>query len=114
MIDPADEAGSPTHAVTKSIDGERRTAAAGRLGVGVSDHELRALEAFAIVDLRADEVLEARRVDEQAHALILDQRVAFLILLVELEAVGALQVHLPPTLKKEIGIVKSRDFPSPE
>ena len=67
--------------------------------VGIADDELRAFEVLAVVDLRAGEVLEAHRVDQQLDAVVLDQRVAVLHLLVELEAVlqagaaAALHVH---------------------
>src|SRR5512138_63901 len=67
--------------------GERGTASAGSLGVRIADDELGSVEAFAVVDLRAREVLDAHRVDEQLHAEVLDAGVAFLFLLVELEAV---------------------------
>jgi len=38
--------------------GEGRAAAAGRLRVRIADHELRTLEAFAIVDFGADQILK--------------------------------------------------------
>src|SRR5512144_158345 len=62
---------------TLNSGGERGAAPARRLGVRVADHELRALEPFAVVDLGADEVLEAHRVDQQRHAGVLDRHVAF-------------------------------------
>src|SRR5512139_2407428 len=67
--------------------GEGRSAAASSLGVRVADHELRALEVLAVVDLRAAQVLEAHRVHQQAHAAILDAGVALFLVLVEREAV---------------------------
>src|SRR5690606_4641514 len=63
---------------------ERGTAAAGGVRVGVADDELGAFQALAVVDLGTGEVLEAHRVDQQLHALVLDHGVAFLHGLVEL------------------------------
>src|SRR5687768_9377347 len=67
--------------------GKRRAATAGGLRVRIADHELRAVESFAIVDFRAGEVLHAHRIDEQLHAEIFDAGIAILFLLVEFEAV---------------------------
>src|SRR5262249_58163665 len=67
--------------------GETGAAATGRGGVRVADHELGALEALAVIDLGAAEVLHAHRVDDELHALVLDAGVTLLQLLVELEAV---------------------------
>src|ERR1700682_1289180 len=53
----------------------------------VADHELRALEPLAVIDLGAGEVLHAHRIDQQLHAQVLHAGVAVLDLLVELEAV---------------------------
>src|SRR5258705_12934805 len=75
---------------------ERRSAATGRLGVRIADDELGALEVFAVVDLRAHQVLETHRVDEELHALILDAGVSLLLLLVESEAV--LEARTAPSL----------------
>src|SRR3546814_15917587 len=63
------------------------TAAAGRLGVGVADGELRAVQAFDVVDRRAHQVLQAQRIDQQNHAIGVDGQVVLALLLVELEAV---------------------------
>src|SRR6185437_5987610 len=62
-------------------------AAAGRRGVGIADDELRAVQAFLVIDLRPHEVLHAHGVDQELHPLVLDAGVAVLDLLVELEAV---------------------------
>ena len=59
--------------------GERGAAAASGLRVRIADHELRAVEAFAIVDFRAGEVLHAHRIDEQLDAQVLDAGVAILL-----------------------------------
>src|SRR5882672_1900763 len=67
--------------------GERRAASAGSLSVRIADDELRAVEAFAVVDLRAGQVLNAHGIDQQLHAKIFDAGIAVLFLLVELEAV---------------------------
>src|SRR6476620_9273888 len=67
--------------------GERRTASAGSLGVRIADDELGTVETFAVIDLRAGQVLDAHGVDQQLHAEILDAGIAILFLLVELEAV---------------------------
>src|SRR5580658_188977 len=78
---------------------EGRAAPTGGGCVRIADHELRALETFAVVDLRTGEVLHAHGVDDELHALVLDAGVAVLDLLIELEAVlqpraaAALHVH---------------------
>ena len=66
---------------------EARPAAAGRRGVRVLDHELRAFQAFLVVDLGADQVLVAHRVDQQRHAVLHHRGVVFVGDLVEREAV---------------------------
>src|SRR6266446_7458441 len=67
--------------------GEGRAAATGGGGVRITDHELRAIEPLAVVDLRAGEVLHAHRIHQQLHAQVLDAGIAVLDLLIELEAV---------------------------
>src|SRR6266513_279203 len=67
--------------------GERRTATAGARRVGVFDHELRTLEAFSVVDLGADEILVAHRVDEQHHTVFLHHRVVVALYFVESKSV---------------------------
>src|SRR6202049_1799198 len=76
--------------------GEGGAAATGRGGVWVANHELRAVEALAIIDLRTRQVLHAHRVDEQLHAQVLDAGIPVLDFLVELEAV--LQARASPAL----------------
>src|SRR5260221_6506184 len=68
-------------------DRERRPAAAGALRVGVLDDELRAFQAFLVVDLGARQVLVAHRVDEQLDAVLLHHGVVLVLHLVEGEAV---------------------------
>src|SRR3546814_1688082 len=51
----------------RSLDREAATAAAGRLGVGVADGELRAVQAFDVVDRRAHQVLQAQRIDQRSE-----------------------------------------------
>src|SRR5579863_9489124 len=75
---------SPNHSRS---DRERGAAAARRGGIGIADHELRAFQAFAVVDLGARQVLEAHGVHQQGDALVLHTGVAFFALLVEGEAV---------------------------
>src|SRR5437016_11526410 len=75
---------------------ERGPAAARGGGIRVADHELRPVEALAVIDFGPGEVLDAHRVDEQLDAQILDAGVAFLDLLVELKAV--LQARAAATL----------------
>ena len=58
-----------------------------------------AFEPFAIVDLSAAQILQAHRIDQQFDAEILDQGVAVLNLLVELEAV--LQTGTPTALHED-------------
>src|SRR3546814_10363430 len=80
---------APTGAcrVARELDREAATAAAGRLGVGVADGELRAVQAFDVVDRGAHQVLQAQRVDQQNYAIGIDREVVLALLLVELEAV---------------------------
>src|SRR5690349_311912 len=90
---------------------ERRTAPAGGLRVRIADHELRAVQTFAVVDLRAGQVLDAHRVDQQLDALVLDAGVAVLLVLVELETV--LHARAAATLDEnpqlEIGVALAAD-----
>src|SRR6266404_3042106 len=79
--------------------GEGRAAATGGGGVGITDHELRAIEPLAVVDLRAGEVLHAHRIHQQLHAQVLDAGIAVLDLLIELEAV--LQPRAAATLHED-------------
>src|SRR5436190_6175245 len=67
--------------------GEGRAATASGLRVRIANHELGAVETFAIVDFRAGKVLDAHRIDEQLDAQVLDAGVSVLLLFVELEAV---------------------------
>src|SRR6266853_1126158 len=67
--------------------GERRTATAGARRIGVFDHELRALEAFGVVDLGAGEILVAHRIDEQHHPVFLHHRVVVAFHFVESKTV---------------------------
>src|SRR6202521_2862127 len=67
--------------------GEGRAAGTGGGRLRVADHELRALEPLAVIDLGASEVLHAHRIDQQLHAQVFDAGIAVLDLLVELEAV---------------------------
>src|SRR3546814_7165877 len=69
----------------RSLDREAATAAAGRLGVGVADGELRAVQAFDVVDRGAHQVLQAQRVDQQDHAVGVDGQVVLALLLVRSE-----------------------------
>src|ERR1700720_4417817 len=66
---------------------EGRAAPTGRGCVRIADHELRALQTLAVVDLGAAQVLHAHGVHDQLNALVLHARVAVLDLLIELEAV---------------------------
>ena len=81
-VRPASEPGR-----TAGSGGEARAAAAGRLRVRILDHELRAFEPFLIVDLGADEVLVAHRVDQQRDAALFHRGVVLVHDLVEREAV---------------------------
>src|SRR4029077_15486305 len=60
---------------------------AGALRVGVLDHELRAFQAFLVVDLGASEVLVAHRIDEESDAVLVRPSVVSVLHLVEVEAV---------------------------
>src|SRR5580765_1150564 len=63
---------SPNHEITKSVDGERRAAAAGGRRVRVLDCESAAGHRIDEVDFSALEVTNADRVDEQLHAVRLE------------------------------------------
>src|SRR5688572_3286170 len=62
-------------------------AAAGALRVRIADHELRAVQALAVIDFGAHQVLQAERIDQQGDAVGLYGEVVLALLLVELEAV---------------------------
>src|SRR3546814_18633370 len=66
--------GAPTGAcrVARELDREAATAAAGRLGVGVADGALRAVQAFDVVDRGRNPVLQAQRVDQPQYATVID------------------------------------------
>src|ERR1700722_14243212 len=66
---------------------ERGPASAGGLGARIANDELRALEIVAEIDLGAAQVLEAHRIDQQLHTLVLDAGVAVLDFFIEFEAV---------------------------
>src|SRR5512137_2980329 len=91
LLDPRSTAartsGSESGALATRSGREGGAAAAGRGGVRVADHELRALEVFLVVDLGAGEVLEAHRVHQQLDATGDDASVAVFLVLVEGEAV---------------------------
>jgi sugar O-acyltransferase (sialic acid O-acetyltransferase NeuD family) len=86
-------AGNPARPLRRVVTGGRRlgrkrgAAAAGGGRVRVLDDELRALQALAVIDFRAREVLVAHRVDQQLHAVLLHHRVVLVLHLVEGEAV---------------------------
>src|SRR4051812_46426942 len=66
---------SPLVSATSELgrsDAERRTAAAGRLHVGVLELEACSLQPFDVVDLGADQVHEAHLVDDNLDALDLE------------------------------------------
>src|SRR5215469_12204578 len=75
---------------------EGRAAATGRGRVRIADDELRAVQALAIVDFGAGQVLHAHRINEELHAQVLDAGVAVLDRLIELKAV--LQPRAAPAL----------------
>src|SRR5262245_32003322 len=66
---------------------KRRPAPAGGCGIRILDHELRALEAFLVIDLRADEILVAHSVDQQHDPVFLHRRIVLVDVFVEREAV---------------------------
>ncbi|CAM2144474.1 hypothetical protein PT2222_160055 [Paraburkholderia tropica] len=68
-------------------DRERRAATTGGRGVRVLDDELRAVQIVLVVDLGADEVLIAHRVDQQLDAVLVHHGVVFVDGLVERESV---------------------------
>src|SRR5688500_15756381 len=69
------------------LGGEAAAAAAGRLRVRIADHELRAVQALAVIDLGAHQVLQAERVDQQGDAIGPYRDVVLALGFVELEAV---------------------------
>jgi hypothetical protein len=99
----------PRRAATVAPDAlgrERRSAAAGRGRVRVLDHELLALYARLVVDLRPRQVLEAHRIDEQRDTTALHAGVVVAPLLVEGEPV--LEARAPAALDEypqlEVGV----------
>ena len=67
---------------------KRRTAATGGYSIRVAaDNELRALQAFGVVDFRAEQVLVAHRVDQENEATFFDLEVVIVHDFVESEAV---------------------------
>jgi len=62
----------PNHAITKSLNGERRTAAAGRRRVRILDRESAAGHRVDEVDFGALQVADADRIDEQLDAVRLE------------------------------------------
>src|SRR5881394_3353639 len=91
--------------------GEGGTATACGLRVRIANDELRAVQALAVVDLRAGQILDAHRIDEQLHAEILNAGIAVLLLLIEFEpvlhsrATTALHEHA----QLEVGIAFTAD-----
>jgi hypothetical protein len=94
---------------TARTDGERRTAAAGRLRVRIADDELRTLQAFGVIDLRAHQVLQAQWIDEQRDIVGDDGQVVLALQFVELEPVleartsAALDIHAQ--LERRVGFL---------
>src|SRR5690606_22855759 len=72
---------------SRASDRTRAAATAGGLRVRIADHELRAVQALAVVDLGAEQVLQAQRVDQQGDAVALHRDVVLGLVLIELEAV---------------------------
>src|SRR3546814_3458518 len=70
-----------------SSNRERVTAAATGACVRITNHELRTLHAFFVVDLGTHQVLHAHRVDQQGDAIADYDRVVIFLTVVELEAV---------------------------
>src|SRR6185437_10129331 len=75
--------------ILESLDSDRERRPATTRGgrVGIADDELRALQALAVVDLSAGQILVAHGIDEQGDAFVDHAGIAFLRLLVEGEAV---------------------------
>src|SRR5438874_681992 len=73
---------------TRRLRGEARSAAARMLGVGVLEREPALPELpLDVVDLDPHQVHRAHRVDEAAHALDLEDKIAGALLLLQVEAV---------------------------
>ena len=66
---------------------KRRAAAAGGLGVGIADHELRAFHSLGIVNLGAGQILKAHGVDQELHAAIFNHGVALADLFIKGKAI---------------------------
>src|SRR5262252_5446497 len=79
--------GGPFSDDSRASHAEAGAAAAGRAGVRVLDDELGALEVVLVVDFRADEVLQAHRIDQQRDAVLGHLRVVVVDDLVERESV---------------------------
>ncbi len=69
------------------LQAEARTAAAGGGGIGVADHELRALKVFLLVDFGACQILVTHGVDQERHAILVHGRVIIIGDFVERETV---------------------------
>src|SRR5690242_1429553 len=93
--------------IAGSSDAERRSTAAGGLRVRIADHELRAVQAFGVVDFRAHQVLQAERIDDERDALLDHGKIVGGVRLIETEAVleprAAAAGDVDPQL--EIGVV---------
>src|SRR5512146_3570832 len=66
---------------------ERRSATASRGGIRVLDNELRTFQTFGVIDLSANQILEAHRIDQQLHPVLAHPGVVFIDDFVEREAI---------------------------
>src|SRR5581483_12295535 len=78
---------APSFVVVGRSGREGRSAPAGGRRIRILDHELRAFEALLVIDLGADEVLVAHRVDQQRDTVLLHRGVVLVLDLVEREPV---------------------------
>src|SRR5690242_15569265 len=69
------------------LGGERRAAAATASGVGILERKARTHHARHVVDLDAIQVLRAEHVNKHAHALFVEDEIAFTRLLFNIQTV---------------------------
>jgi len=75
--------------------GERGPTPTGRCRIWISDHKLRSLQAFAVVDLSTNQILKTHRINQKGHAIFFHGRVVFINFFVERKTI--LKTRAPAT-----------------
>ena len=75
-------------APSNSLDGERVTTPAGSRCIRVVDDKLGPLQPLTVIDLCAEKILIAQRVNQHRHTLALDNRIVLRYLFIESKSVG--------------------------